>query len=99
MITWVLESDVFSEKCYDRMIKHFNDKYIPFHIVKVIPFIHEIEGIVPDIGGKCVVYGSIGTQKLAIDNGWAPGVWTNEQFNEKVIINKLGGLSRWVHSQ
>lgn len=91
--TWVLEKNVFAEKCFDQMVEHFKDKNIPYHIVKVIPFIHEIDGKVPDVTNPCVVYGSIGTQKLAQKHGWTPGVWTNDQFNEKVLIDKLG-----VHS-
>lgn len=72
------------------MVDHFKKNDIPYHIVKVIPFVHEIEGKVPEISGPCVVYGSIGTQKLAIKHGWTPGVWTNDQFNEITVMNKLG---------
>ena len=93
MVTWIIEKNVFSEVCFDKMVEHCKENDIPYHIVSVIPFIHEIEGNVPDVQGKCVVYGSIGTQKLAVDHGWSPGVWTNDQFNEKVILNKLGHLS------
>ena len=89
-VTWVVEKNVFSEVCFDNMIRHFKDNSIPYHVVKVVPFIHEIDGKVPEIDGKCVVYGSIGTQKLAIKHGWTPGVWTNDQFSEKVITRKLG---------
>ncbi len=89
MVTWVLEENVFSERCFDQMVNHFKSNNIPYHIVKVIPFVHTIEGKVPEIEGDCVVYGSIGTQKLATDNGWMPGVWTNDQLNEKVVTRSL----------
>ena len=90
MVTWVVERNIFEENCFDRMIKHFEDNGIPYHIVTVLPFVHTIEGKVPEVEGPCVIYGSIGTQKLAVDHGWSPGVWTNEEFNEKVVIDRLG---------
>ncbi len=93
MITWILERNVFSEKCFDQMVEHFKANGIPYHIVTVIPFAHTIEGKVPQVEGPCVVYGSIGTQKLAVEHGWTPGVWTNDGFNEKVVTNKLAFLS------
>lgn len=75
MVTWVVEANVFSETCFDRMIAHLKKQTIPFHVVKVVPFVHEIDGHVPEIKGPVVVYGSIGVQKLARKHGWEPGVW------------------------
>lgn len=75
MVTWVLEQNVFSEQCFDEMVEHFKKNDIPYHIVKVIPFVHEIDGPVPQIDGPCVVYGSIGVQKVAKRHGWTPGTW------------------------
>ena len=92
MVTWVVERDVFSEKCFDRMINHFKLNDIVYHIVRVIPFVHEIEGKVPEIDGPCVVYGSIGTQKLAVAHNWLPGVWTGPEFNEMIVGDRLGSL-------
>lgn len=75
-VTWVLENDVFSEACFTEMVEHLKVLAIPYHIVRVIPFVHEIDGEVPQIEGPVVVYGSIGIQKLAAKHGWTPGVWT-----------------------
>lgn len=91
-VTWILERDVFSEQCFGDMVDYFKTNSIPYHIVRVIPFIHEIEGKVPLVTGPCVVYGSIGTQKLAITHGWTPGVWTSPGFDETVLQDKLGDM-------
>jgi len=93
MIKWIIERNIFSEKCFDLMIKHFIDNGIPYEIVTVIPFSHELDGRVPVVDDKCVIYGSIGTQLLAIKYGWKPGVWTNDQFNENIVTEMLGDLS------
>lgn len=89
-VTWVLERDVFSEECFYQMVEHFKANNIPYHIVKIIPFIHEIQGKVPEIEGPVVIYGSIGIQKLAERHNWKPGIWTGEKFSEKSLIKNIG---------
>lgn len=74
-VTWILESNVFAETCFDEMVAHLTERGLPHHIVRIIPFVHEIEGKTPVIEGPCVVYGSIGVQKLAAKHGWTPGVF------------------------
>jgi len=91
-VTWVIERDVFSDRCFDEMVKHFETSGIPYHVVKIIPFIHEIDGKVPDIKGPVVCYGSIGIQNISKKYDWKPGIWTTDLFNEKVVQEKLGDL-------
>lgn len=92
-VTWIIEQDVFNEVCYDKMITHFKQNSIPFKTVRIIPFIHEVEGKTPAPDTKNVVcYGSIGIQKLAKKQNWNPGVWTNDNFNSGVYSEKLGDL-------
>ncbi len=74
-VTWILESNVFAEVCFDEMLAHLKERGLTHHVVRVIPMIHEIEGKVPVVTGPCVVYGSIGVQKLALQHGWMPGVF------------------------
>lgn len=92
MTTWILEEDVFSEQCFGDMVAHLEARDIPYHLVRIVPFIHEIEGRVPEVTGPCVVYGSIGVQKLAGAHGWLPGVFTNDNFNSDRYAAKLGDL-------
>ena len=93
MVTWVLERDVFAEVCFDEMVEHFKSNGIQYHIVRVVPFVHEIEGKVPQISGPVVVYGSIGIQKLAEKHGWKPGVFTDpETFNYEAYRDALGDM-------
>lgn len=93
MVTWVLESNVFAEVCFDQMVAHFKAKAIPFHVVKIIPFIHEIEGPGPTIEGPVVVYGSIGIQKLTQVKNWIPGVFGDAKaFSETAAGRNLHDL-------
>lgn len=92
-VTWILERDVFSEKCFNEMVSHFKDNGIPYHVVRIIPFIHEIEGKCPSVSNPVVVYGSIGIQKLAQMREWIPGVFTDPtKFNYETYRDALGDL-------
>lgn len=91
--TWILESNVFAEVCFDEMVAHFKAKEIPHHVVRIIPFIHEIEGKKPIAEGPVVVYGSIGVQKLSNREGWVPGVFGDPKaFSEAEAERKLSDL-------
>lgn len=88
-VTWVVEKDVFARDCFDQMIEHFKANDIAHHVVRIVPFIHEIEGKTPIISGPVVAYGSYGIQKLARAQQWIPGVWSNDLFNEDVLQKSL----------
>jgi len=92
MTTWVLEKDVFSYRQEAEMLDWLKENEVPYHQVKIIPFIHEIDGNVPDLGGPVVVYGSIGSQKLADQQGWVPGVFTGPEINETILQEKFGTM-------
>jgi len=89
-VTWVLEKNVFSERCFDDMVNYFEENNIPYHVITIVPFIHEIDGKVPEISGPVVCYGSIGIQKIAMKYNWKPGVWSNNSISENIVSCVLG---------
>ena len=110
-VTWILESNVFAEACFDEMLAHLRHRRLPHHVVRVIPFIHEVDGVVPEVSGPVVVYGSIGVQKLAETAGWKPGVFTNADFtttsykalgdlflNQDAVRMRLSEVDAWLRS-
>lgn len=93
MVTWVLERDVFSEPCFNAMVEHLRAGGIPHHIVRIVPFAHTIDGVTPRIDGPVVIYGSIGSQDVAVREGWRPGVFTDPAlFNYMTYRDRLGDL-------
>lgn len=92
MVTWVVEKDVFSEDTFIKMIKYFKLSKIPYYIISIIPFVHEIDGKIPKVDNPCVVYGSIGIELVAKQNNWIPGFWKNDNFNEELTRLKLKDL-------
>jgi hypothetical protein len=91
-VTWIIESNVFAETSFDAMLAHLKVRGLPHHVVRVIPFVHEIDGKVPEVVNPVVVYGSIGVQKLAAANSWTPGVFTNADFSTEAYAKGLGDL-------
>ena len=92
-VTWILERNVFSEKCFDDMVSHMEKNHIPYHVVTIIPFSHEIEGKTPDVEGLVVCYGSIGIHDLAQRMGWEPGVFHSyNTFNPSTYKVYLGDM-------
>lgn len=91
--TWIIESKVFAEASFDEMIAHLTATETPHHIVRIIPFVHEIDGPVPQVSGPVVCYGSIGVQKLSKAQGWSPGVFTDDEtFRLSTYIDELDDL-------
>lgn len=93
-VRWILEENVFSEKCFYEMVAVFRDKNICYDRIKIIPFVHEIDGRKPrKHDGPTIVYGSLGVQKVAEKEGWIPGVFGSEEnFQMDVYRDKLGDL-------
>lgn len=96
MVTWLLEKNVFSEDCFDRMVAFFEKDNIPYHLIKIIPFTDGkgiiFEGSLDNITGPVVCYGSIGIQKVAIRWKYNPGIWTSDKFDETNVRDTLGEL-------
>lgn len=89
---WIVESNVFSEECFDRMIKHLEIRGINHDIIRIVPFAHNIEGKIPEVNGPVVCYGSIGIQKVAEKHNWFPGVFSipdEATFNKKLKFRML----------
>lgn len=91
MVTWILESNVFSEACFDAMIAHLNARSISNHVVRIIPFVHEVDGPIPEIDDPVVAYGSVGMRTLVDRQCWSPGVFSGS-FSCEQYKASLGSL-------
>lgn len=92
VVTWVIEKNVFSHRCFDEMITHLRVRAQPHHVVRIIPFSHEVVGEVPIVESPCVVYGSVGVAKLAVKQGWFPGSWSSEELSCTEYVRHLGDI-------
>ena len=66
------------------------EEAVPYTMVDVIPFLHELE---PDIQieGPVMVWGAITLGHIARAKGWKPGIFQNENFSMRVLHEKLMG--------
>lgn len=74
------------------MLSWLKENGVPYHQIRIIPFIHEVDGRVPEISGTVITYGSIGSQKLAERMGWKPGVFTGSEINETELQSRFGSM-------
>lgn len=95
-VTWILETDVFAHSQFDDMVSHITkrkDSGLNFDLktVRIVPFVHEVDGPVPEVDGPIVCYGSTGIHTLSKREGWKPGVW-NSGLGERAVSSHLGNL-------
>lgn len=92
MIEWVIQENIFDEDSFQPMIDFMDKVGITYHLVKVVPFTHEITPMPvfqPD--SKIVVLGSYFLSKEAKRLGWTPGAWFNENYDYRVWSEKWLG--------
>lgn len=91
-VSWVLEANVFAHRCFEEMVAHLRLRGQPHHVVRIIPFSYEVVGEVPIVENPCVVYGSIGVAKLAVNQGWFPGSWCSDELSCTEYARQLKDL-------
>ena len=85
---WVLQNNLFGEKAFDSLIQQLTRQNIPYEVVKLIPFIHELQ---PDINPEGLVWacGAYTMSKIARQKGWYPG-WIDENLEYTNLIQRYG---------
>lgn len=80
MLHWVVQNNIYDERGYDVVLETIERFEFPHTYVKVVPFSHEL---VPDVQVEepKIVLGSITLGNVAVQRGWAPGAFTNENFD------------------
>ena len=87
---WLIERNVANEDSYDNFVATVDRLGIPYSIITVVPFSHEIIDFPEDSEGPYFVYGSVTLcNKIAPKMGWK--VFTNENFDYEVWSEKWKG--------
>lgn len=89
---WIIQENLCNEIGFDRLLAALNKRSLPFEIVKVVPFSHELvpEPSIPE--GPVIVSGSTALSKVAMERGWNPGAFLNDNFDFSVWKEKYKGL-------
>jgi len=84
-VKWILQTNIFRERCIERMIETFERQNILYEPIEIIPFSDELPKIKPH-NGPIVAYGTT-TLLRSIDREkcWYPGMWyDNTTFKPSV---------------
>lgn len=89
---WVLQDNIFSEKCFHRFIDTFEKFGLSYQLVSCIPFVHEVSPSVYDHVDKnqVVAIGSYGMTKT-IKKTHSPASWVNDNYDCRVWMDKWNG--------
>lgn len=94
----IIQENLFKEEHYDILIKTIQRLQLPYHIVRVYPFVDRIVDIndipekfntvedLPEINpsGKIWCWGSLSMTRIAKTKRWKPGTMVNDNHNYEV---------------
>lgn len=89
----IIQQDMFHEFGFRRLVDAVNTLKLPYSVIKIIPFSHEIECVEGVITGGMVptmVWGMTTVEIVAQHYGWYPGVFKNTNFDMRVLNEKWG---------
>jgi len=80
---WVVQENIRNEDHFGKLIEQLDIQKTPYQLVKVVPFVGDIE---PDINPEGLVFvsGAYSMEKLARKKGWVPGY-----FNQNLEYTNL----------
>lgn len=89
---WVIQENLSNEPGFESLTEALIRRALPFTIVKIVPFSHELipEPVIPD--GPVIVSGSTILTKVAMERGWKPGAFLNDNFDFRVWQEKYKGF-------
>ena len=103
---WVVQENIYQERRYDDFLRALQVLKVEHQVVKVVPFANKLlpAGAVPknglaidelpepyvDTSKDVIVFGSITLGKLALQRGWKPGVFLNENFDFRIWSERYG---------
>jgi|SRR5579859_1737563 len=85
---WVIQEDLFQENGREVLLDILEKMGIPFQVVKIVPFSHEL---IPEVTATnpIITNGSVMLSKIARERGWEPGGYLNDNFDYRVWFPHL----------
>lgn len=91
---WILQTNIYAEEGYDRIVDAITRRGLPLTTVKVIPFgggMQLVDGELPAADEKTIVMGSYTLANYAKHMGWKPGAFL-DNLDFEVQREKWGEL-------
>jgi ATP-grasp domain, R2K clade family 3 len=86
---WIIQENLFHEAGLIALIESLQRLDLRYDVVKVIPFSHQLE---PDVQptGPVIVMGSTTLSAIAVQRGWQPGSFLNDNHDMRIWIPHYG---------
>lgn len=83
---WVIQSNLYNEDAFAALLEQLDRQEVSYEVVKVIPFIAELE---PDINpvGPVFVVGATSMSKVSKRKGWTPGYIDANLEYDNLLMN------------
>ncbi len=89
---WVIQENLKNEIGFDRLLAALLKRDLPFTIVQVIPFSHDLAPEPVISTSQVIVSGSTTLSEIALERGWKPGPFLNGNFDFPVWQETYRGL-------
>jgi hypothetical protein len=85
----VVQNNLWNEFGFKTLIGALETHEVPYTIVNIIPFVHKLD---PDIHpeGNVMVWGATTLGHIAVEKGWKPGRFQNENFDMRKLHEVYG---------
>lgn len=92
MLHWVIQDNLINPQTRDTLVLLLKERKVPFTLVKLVPFFHQIDGEVEADGRGIFVYGSTGLGEVAKARGWRPGYF-DQNLDYELMLKHYGELA------
>lgn len=93
---WILQTDLFQEAEWDRLVSTLDRFGLPYSVHKVVPFVGELDPVPVLQADKAVCFGSYSMRHSARAYGWIPGVY--DLFDQDFIAQKAAWGDRMLNA-
>lgn len=84
MARWVFQEDIIDAEIIEKMTAFMTRMDIPWNRIKMVPFTRDLTQEKIDTNQPLIAIGSYDFTYKAIELGWKPGVWINENYDYRV---------------
>lgn len=102
MARWVFQEDIIDSEIIEGMTSFMDRMGIPWNRIKMVPFTRDLTQEKIDVNQDLVAIGSYDFTYKAIELGWKPGVWVNDNYDYRIwsqsgwrILNSGGEVYRF----
>lgn len=93
---WILQTNLFQEAEWTRLVEALERFDLPYSVHKVIPFVGELEPAPVLQTTKAVCFGSYSMRHSAKAHGWTPGVY--DLFDQDFLVQKAAWGDRMLNA-